>query len=274
MTTLIFRDVSHYQGAYKPTGPTIAKATEGTSFVDPAFAGDRTRAAAAADLFLPYHFLAHGNIAAQVAHVIATIGHREDVMLDVEYEAGKPDPTLDDVYGFADAFREASGGGKVSLGYIPEWFWAGHWHSPSLGGLTARRIGLVSSHYSAYSDTGPGWSPYGGVTPVIWQYADKPYDTNAFKGTPDQLHALWHPRYQIGSTFIHPAGSRTLTLQTPLLVGHDVVVCQDKVGAHPDGTYGPGTVTAVKTWQRNHKLVADGEVGPKTWTSMGVTRTP
>jgi len=40
-----------------------------------------------------------------------------------------------------------------------------------------------------------GWQPYGGVTPVLWQYTDaaseqQSLDFNAFRGTIDQLAAL------------------------------------------------------------------------------------
>ena len=189
--TTFYRDVSHYDGAYKPTGPTAAKCTEGATFTDPQFAGIRARAKAAGFPFLPYHFLAHINIAGQVAHVIATIGTGVNVMLDVESETGKPDPTLADVIAFADLYAAKADGGRVILGYIPEWFWSGHWKQPSLAALSARHIGLVSSNYTTYSDTGPGWKPYGGVAPIIWQYTSTGGDHNAFRGTLAQLAAVF-----------------------------------------------------------------------------------
>jgi hypothetical protein len=192
--TIKFHDVSHYQGAYVPTGPTIAKATEGATYIDPQYAGIRSRTLAGGWPFLPYHFLrphTTASIASQVAHVVGVVGHTS-IMLDVEKE---PLDTLaeqrelrDDVYAFADLY--AAAGGLVTLVYFP------HWQlqaigSPSLTGLTSRGIGLVSSRYTTYSDTGPGWDPYGGVTPVIWQYTSTPLDTNAFKGTEPELANLW-----------------------------------------------------------------------------------
>lgn len=187
--TIRYHDVSHFNGAYQPTGPTVAKATEGSTFTDSEFAAIRSRTRAGGWPFLAYHFLAHGNIAAQVAHVVSVVGRGQPVMLDVESEPGTPDPTLADILAFADQY--AAAGGRVTLGYLPRWYWSGHLGSPSLVGLRTRHIGLVSSLFTTYSDSGPGWAPYGGLTPVIWQYTSTPLDTNAFKGTQAQLATLW-----------------------------------------------------------------------------------
>lgn len=46
---------------------------------------------------------------------------------------------------------------------------------------------------------------------------------------------------------------------------------QAKIGVSPDGTFGPKTEAAVRTFQHNHNLVPDGIVGPKTWAALGVT---
>jgi len=35
-----------------------------------------------------------------------------------------------------------------------------------------------------------------------------------------------------------------------------------------DGIFGPKTEEAVKAWQKNHGLVPDGIIGPKTWASL------
>jgi len=186
MAHITYHDVSHFQGAYVPTGPTCAKATEGTTFVDPEYAGIKRRTLAGGWPFLAYHWLHGNNVLSQVDFVINTIGRGQPLMLDVE--RGGFNPTLANVYQFADAFRRA--GSRVTLAYIPRWYWQ-EWGSPSLTGLTDRGIGLVSSYYTTYSDTGPGWDPYGGVYPVIWQFTDTPLDTNAFRGTQDELAHLW-----------------------------------------------------------------------------------
>jgi hypothetical protein len=85
----------------------------------------------------------------------------------------------------------AAKGGRVVLNYIPRWYWSGHWGAPSLRPLEQRGAGLISSQYTSYSDSGPGWEPYGGVTPIIWQYTSTPRDMNAFKGTIAELAAVF-----------------------------------------------------------------------------------
>jgi hypothetical protein len=123
--------------------------------------------------------------------VVNVVG-KTSIMLDVEKEPldtlAEQRELVQDIYAFADQYHAA--GGRVTLAYFP------HWEeqavgSPSLTGLTSRGIGLVSSNYTTYSDSGPGWAPYGGVTPIIWQYTSTPLDTNAFKGTTAQLADLW-----------------------------------------------------------------------------------
>lgn len=51
-------------------------------------------------------------------------------------------------------------------------------------------------------------------------------------------------------------------------VGKDVRRVQKKVGVIADGVFGRKTEAAVKTWQRSHKLKADGIVGVLTWSKM------
>tara|TARA_R110000822_G_scaffold67933_3_gene165321 strand:- start:224 stop:1144 length:921 start_codon:yes stop_codon:yes gene_type:complete len=48
---------------------------------------------------------------------------------------------------------------------------------------------------------------------------------------------------------------------------------QEVVGVTPDGNFGPGTNTAVKSWQKSHGLIADGLVGPGTLAKMGLLDT-
>jgi len=43
---------------------------------------------------------------------------------------------------------------------------------------------------------------------------------------------------------------------------------QAKVKVEVDGNFGPGTEAAVRTFQREHGLVPDGIVGPKTWVEL------
>jgi hypothetical protein len=70
-----------------------------------------------------------------------------------------------------------------------------------------------------------------------------------------------------------PSAGRTLTLGA---TGDDVSVLQQALRAHDggdvvvDGSFGPGTETAVRTAQSAHRLVADGIVGPATRHALGL----
>lgn len=50
--------------------------------------------------------------------------------------------------------------------------------------------------------------------------------------------------------------------------GSFVKSLQETLGIPADGDFGPKTEAAVKTFQKKHKLVADGKVGPYTWDAL------
>ena len=53
--------------------------------------------------------------------------------------------------------------------------------------------------------------------------------------------------------------------------GDQVKVVQKKigfVGTDVDGRFGPATEAAVRRFQRDHDIVPDGIVGPKTWKKL------
>ena len=57
--------------------------------------------------------------------------------------------------------------------------------------------------------------------------------------------------------------------------GEDVKKLQVKLGVDPIGKFGPKTEAAVKAWQAEHGLSADGIVGDQTWkVIMGESTTP
>lgn len=197
--TLHFADVSNWQAGMSLAGmpAVIAKATESDNYRDPYYAGYKAQAQAMGVPFSAYHYLHHDNIQAQAQFAFAMIGPGTPCMLDVEVVSGGADPTYTDVDQFLTAYRAL--GGLSTLLYLPQWFWSGHWGGPDLKPLAARGLALISSNYTTYSDTGPGWNSYGGVAPSIWQYTSTAtingranVDMNAYKGTQDQLRALFY----------------------------------------------------------------------------------
>jgi hypothetical protein len=190
--TIQFPDRSNHDGQLPVVGLTalISKATEGTSFVDSTFHYYRDAAAVAGIPYCAYHFLHDHDIAAQAGHAFSVIGPEVPVMLDWEKTNSGELPGWSAGWGFIQAYRAL--GGLLHLAYLPKWFWA-LIGSPDLRPLQAADVSIVSSNYppGGYSENGPGWNPYGGVTPAIWQYQGSP-DWNAYKGTQDQLWALFH----------------------------------------------------------------------------------
>lgn len=191
--TIFFPDVSGYQSGLRvqpATAALLAKATEGSTFTDGSYGNFKAQAAAAGAVFGAYHFVWGGSMA-EAQHCHSVVGSTP-LMLDVENTSVAL--RLSDVLSFVSNYRSL--GGVVHLAYLPRWYWEGTMGSPSLVPLAQAGVSLVSSNYTTYSDAGPGWSSYGGVTPVQWQYTDAlPYggqavDFNAFKGTASDYAAL------------------------------------------------------------------------------------
>jgi hypothetical protein len=206
--TIAYPDVSNHEGSMLLQPATVAacaKASEGTGYTDPFYGHYKAEAGRVGALFFAYHFLHAGNGAAQADHCFSVTGPGVNVMIDHE-PTKLPDgtlsqPTVQDALDFAVRYRAR--GGLCTLAYLPHWYWAnpigspaGGMGSPSLTPLAAAGLSLISSNYTGYSDTGPGWAPYGGLSPVIWQYTDAlPYsgqsvDFNAYRGTVADLQAL------------------------------------------------------------------------------------
>lgn len=197
--TISYPDVSNHNGGMPLQAGTVAcfaKASEGTGYADPFYTHFKAEAARVGAVFGAYHFLRQGNGAGQARYCFGIVGRDVPLMLDFEPEydaAGNPvsRPTLADAVAFRDAYRAL--GGSIRLNYLPKWYWQ-ELGSPSLAPLAD--LGLVASEYIGYSDSGPGWAPYGGLTPAVWQYTDKlaysgqQVDFNAFRGTLDQFRSL------------------------------------------------------------------------------------
>jgi murein DD-endopeptidase MepM/ murein hydrolase activator NlpD len=90
-------------------------------------------------------------------------------------------------------------------------------------------------------------------------------DYEAFRGAPTSA---------IPSTPAKPAkaGSRAYRgteLKKGEPAGPDVLYLQNKLGVNPPGPFGPMTHNAVVAFQKKHGLLADGIVGPLTWSKLG-----
>jgi hypothetical protein len=195
--TIFFSDVSHYDrdaGRQIPDGDqvVIAKSTHGTRFIDPAYTYHRDVAKARGIYFTSYHWLNHGNGAGQAQYCWQQIG-RVPVMVDAEDMSGNTGYNgpiaVGDIVNFIVELRSL--GSVSNLVYLPRWYWADHMGSPDLTPLVNLGVGLVSSNYTSYSDSGPGWVGYGGYTSVAqWQFTSTPMDRNAFKGSVSDYVAL------------------------------------------------------------------------------------
>lgn len=190
--TIRFPDVSNHQAGLRliqGTPIVIAKATEGSSFVDSQFIYFKKEANRIGAKFLGYHWLNTADASAQAAHCYGIVGSKIPLMIDVENGAYTP---VSQVKKFVNVYRSL--GGVVHLYYMPKWYWTNN-GKEDLNGLVKMDMNLVSSQYTNYSDNGPGWQPYakGQPKPVQWQYTDNQLynmgmkiDFNAYLGTVEE----------------------------------------------------------------------------------------
>lgn len=192
MSLIQFPDVSHYQSGLTIQAGTpalLAKATEGTTYADPSYQNFKHQAANVGAVFGAYHYLRDGNAGGQASFCYNIVG-KTPLMLDWEASSGG----VANAVAFINYYRAL--GGIINLYYLPHWYWQGTLGSPSLIPLNALGMKLVTSNYTTYSAGGPGWTGYGGATPVQWQYSDNTYyggyhvDYNAYKGTKEQYAVL------------------------------------------------------------------------------------
>ena len=193
--TIFFPDVSSYQTGISFAGcvMVMVKATENDSYANPDYLPAKARADDAGAFFCTYHFLHAGNGAGQASYAYGVVGSEIPLMINCEptYNSdGKitSAPQVSDAVDFINEYRAL--GGTTHLLRLPHWYWQANLGQASLVPLNDLGMLLVSSHYTTYSDTGPGWAPYGGMTPVVWQYTSSAtlngvdhVDMNAYKGT-------------------------------------------------------------------------------------------
>lgn len=273
---LLFSDVSDYTAAswVMPGADEIliARATLSDSYSDPTYHKYRDMALNRGKVFVGYHWMNDPRPASQ-AHFCRDVVGNDPLMLDVEDMPGNTGydgpVTLGSIGKFITRYRSL--GGICNLVYLPRWYWVQHMGQVSLTYLNDLGLNLVSSRYvNVYSDNGPGWEPYGGMTPVQWQYISVPGqgDRNAYKGTVEQYRHmvgagdLWTPENS-GHTVIQ-YGSRG-----PLVSEWQMDLTQTHFSPGPiDGIFGSKTLYATKHYQAARGLVIDGIVGHNTWMCM------
>jgi GH25 family lysozyme M1 (1,4-beta-N-acetylmuramidase) len=297
--TIAFPDLSNWEpnlNLEPATVAVIAKATEGTYYQDKSYSRFKSEAAAQGSVFSGYHFLKSEISAEAQADYYHAFAGATPCMLDVETE-GASSPTVDEVVAFANRLRAV--GGRAWASYFPNWYWERV--GGDLSRLTAAGLVLVSSSYTSYSDTGPGWAPYGGATPRIWQYTNAkqyggaPCDFNAFKGTVAELAVLINgapvpvppPRpTPAPSVSLHivqmcahedparPQGQTTNAMQVLPVQGaleaEGLLSASDKRWGR--GSFGSMTVAAYAAWQRRlgyNGSAADGIPGQDSLSKLG-----
>lgn len=280
MTTIFFPDVSKYNNVQIQPGTVVvvARATLSSSYFDDKYLEFQREAQAVGAFFVAYHWLNHAAIATQAHWAYVHVG-QTPLMLDCEDMVGNTGYsgilTVQDILDFVKQYRAI--GGVCNLVYLPHWYWSGHMGSPDLTPLVQAGLHLVSSNYTTYSDTGPGWAAYGHMNPEEWQYTDAlPYggstvDFNAFKGTLQDFIAM--ATGDVVPLPIVPTPQRTDDMLT-----HWVSVSRGSTGSHVrvwqgllcghsytvaiDGDFGPDTDAKTRKFQSDKGISVDGIAGP------------
>ncbi len=159
---------------------------------------------------------------------------------------------------------------KARTGRYPSLYTTTDWWRTCTGNsAAAAAYPLFVANYTGSAAPAPnGWTGQ-----QIWQYADAgvfPGDQDVFNGTAAELRA-----FALGTgTATPPAPAATawpLTQQGDS--GTRVSILQHLLNAHGaaltvDGQFGPGTRSAVLSYQNAAGLGADGAVGSSTWQSL------
>lgn len=173
MATTCIIDLSHHNpepdwGTLKASGVVgvILKATEGTTYIDPTYAGRRDRAKAAGLAVCSYHFLKPGDINAQMFHYLDVVapGRGERVVVDYEDTGLK----LFDLETAVTYLRQADLDLQVTV-------YSGSLIKGQLGatGKSAVLAGtsLWIAHYT--KSQAPSWPKGTWDVWSLWQYTDK-----------------------------------------------------------------------------------------------------
>jgi lysozyme len=288
-------DVSHHNGAvdWGTVGRSevrfaFAKATDGSTFVDPTFEDNWPAIRNAGILRGAYHFARPGSDPeVQAAHFASVIGPLSwgelPPALDIEVMDGQSKQGVIDWTLAFVARAEALIGCPLII--YTGGLWRNELGGPNVPGLASRML-WTARYGSAQPVVPPPWSRWS-----FWQFTDgtsgaaRPIpgvsgqcDCDWFAGDPADLQKISdglvgaQPAPQPvapvaagdwpGRTFVWPS--------TPTVRGSDVQAWQQKIVARgftvtADGIFGPESKTACIAFQRHVGLDPDGIVGRRTW---------
>ncbi|MGW0631378.1 GH25 family lysozyme [Streptomyces sp. NPDC002758] len=278
-------DVSGYQGSVnwatvKSNGAAFAyvKATEGTTYTSPSFSQQYDGAYNAGLIRGAYHFALPGN-SSGVAQADWFVSHGGGwsadgktlpPALDIEYN-----PYGATCYGLSQSamvswIRAFSDEVRAKTGRYPTIYTTTDWWTTCTGNNSG--FGATNPLWIARYSSSPGTLPAGWTSQTIWQYADSgvfPGDQDTFNGTTSDLQAFARGSYSPPPTASWPTVQQGAT-------GERVKTVQYLLNTHGasltvDGSFGPATDTAVRSFQSANGLTADGAVGPNTWQALIVT---
>ncbi len=277
-TVSFIADCASFQGA--PDWARVAavcaggaeKVSEGTSYVNPRWAAAKP-AMKAVRGFVPVAYLFLDAVfpgAAQARYFAAAAGDLTGfgIALDLE-RAPNGSPSIAQARDCAAELRTLYPGTPIG-GYCPHWYTGG-------ADLTFADWLWASEYVNGHGDPGmlyaqvpaTWWAPYGGRSPLLLQFTDAasiagisgPVDCSAFHGDASALAA--HILAASSATPVlseGAAGPAVRTAQTRL----------NAWGAHltVDGSFGPMTLAAVRSFQGARKLKVDGVIGAATWAEL------
>jgi lysozyme len=169
----------------------ILKATQGTRFVDPAFAQRLANARAAGLLAGAYHFLDATSPVEQMAHFLSVVGDTDGILLVVDFEAyERSQPTASQAAAAVMTIKSVTGQFPV--------VYTGRYVLSAPNSMLSQ-CPLWLAEYGSRPVCPPGWSEW-----KLWQHTDGrvgsgpktvpgigPCDRSRFAGTADQLEAWW-----------------------------------------------------------------------------------
>jgi lysozyme len=284
-------DVSHHQRevdwflvAKSSVKFAFAKATEGSTWVDPRFESNWPAMRQVGLFRGPYHFARPGgDPETQAVHfhsVVGALGFRDlPPVLDLEVSDGH---SAGHVLAWAETFvKRAEDLFQRTLLIYTGGFWRSELNNPNLPFFAARPLWLAA--YTSNPKLPASWSRW-----TFWQFSDGtqnggsavpglrgPVDQNHFDGGEEGLDELCKsevpsPPLPAPARGTEWPGLHFVWPHTPPIAGEAVKAFQTRLLAlgfklDADGVYGPESKAACLAFQRDRGLTPDGIVGRRTW---------